>query len=34
MFGNMSSVLKGGRPFVWRIFILSGNMSSVRTEDG
>ena len=33
MFENRSSVRKGGHPFVRRIDILSGNRSSVRTED-
>ena len=33
MFGNRSSVRKGGHTFVGRIDILPGNRSSVRTED-
>ena len=33
MFGNSSSVRKGGHSFVRRIDILSGNRSSIRMED-
>ena len=33
LFGNTSSVWKGGNLFVWRTEILSGKRTSARTED-